>query len=307
MYSKIGKNQYRILLLFYLLVINFVFIAQLFGDNLNYYNAYQGCKDNGISIAFINYLEAVGSYEPVVFLLMYISSKFLNYEYFIFITNFCFMICFKKIISLYFNNVKYFIFLFLTDYYLLRFLCELHRLKIAFIFLILFFLTNKKKFIILSIFSHLQIFIFIIIKMIKRYIEELIKLYRKFTINISFLIISLSSLVPLLVMNKHIIKKINAYFGMYLPLNCLILGLLYFLLISITKNKSEIYFYLFLVVTVFSIFFGEKRLFFMIYEFILYRELLYFKNTKKVLNFSFICLLTCYNLYRIFRVFLNQL
>ena len=89
--KKINKKiLFLLFIIIYLLIINNHFVEEKYRDNKNYFNGYSlqsEIKISEIKTGFLLHIKEVGAFEPVYFIVTFIISKFLSYEYFIFVLN----------------------------------------------------------------------------------------------------------------------------------------------------------------------------------------------------------------------------
>lgn len=228
--------------------------------------------------AFISYSTIVGSIEPIYFLVSYLLSYLIDYNTFIFILNFIFLLSLFYVFK-YFFTKYYLIFniFLLTNFYLYIFLTNTHRLKIAFIFFILFLIVKKYKLlsIFVAIISHLQVFLFYLYTLLLKFkVSIKYKIKKKSLFNFLVVVILLS--LVFIYMFPHIESKIYYHSQKAgVPFSTIILGTVYVLyLILFNQFKIlKLFIPLFLLILPITFFIVPDRLNFILYEFIFLIEL----------------------------------
>lgn len=171
------------------------------GDYIDYSNAYEAILGKSYLQAFISYQGLIGSSEPIHFTISWIASnigidRILFVSLFNALTAFIFLKLGKKL------NASLFILLLIvvTNFYFFALFTELERLKFGFLFFFsaLYFIENRKLFIIFSIvtvLTHLQFLViyagFLAIYFLKQ-IKNILLNYRMEIKVLFFIAISIS-------------------------------------------------------------------------------------------------------------------
>lgn len=140
------------------------------GDQISYRLFYFHASFMDIPTALISYKENLSSAEPVYFYLVYIFSRFLEKDIFFSIINGVLGYClFHWLLSQKVN--RYVLYLLCLNFYVVVLLFSAERLKLAILFFLLGILGRgfvRYIFYSLSVFSHAQIFIMLIIVQVKK-------------------------------------------------------------------------------------------------------------------------------------------
>lgn len=161
----------RFLLLFFAMLPT-LFVAQyvvvrLFRDNGNYSAAYNAVGNFPVGEAFLAHYANTGSVEPLYFALSFIVARSgIGYTHFIFALNIVFILSFASFLSSFRVKLSWVLLLgifVLCSFYPLVFLSELHRLKLALVFLFVYLASLVRSgrgsyfnYFVLGISSHFQ-------------------------------------------------------------------------------------------------------------------------------------------------------
>lgn len=250
---------YRIVLLVIVFVIS-LNLSSLYsgGDNNGYISIYGGIKNLNIVDSFYLYNYVLTTVEFVHFVLIWVASNLgIDRILFLSIANtFLAALIIKVFDSL---KVNFFITccFILTNYYLYVILFTAERLKFGFIFFLLFYLSwNRKQkfapiFLILSVFSHLQMLIICLGKGFEIFIQEIKLLIFKFHLKSKVLLLLPFVLIAFIYMNAtqisglpYILYKIFAYAGDRDIFDFLRMGIFFLIALyySLDKKETVIYF-----------------------------------------------------------------
>lgn len=254
-----------------------------------------------LSIAFKNFMYETGSREPIYFFLTYCLSDIINYNTFILLLNSIFLSIGFLIVKKYVEKYVYFyLVIILTDFYLYVFLSDIHRLKLALIFLLLsFYFKGKVKYLmmLISVITHLQTIVFFICLLVINFINDIknntMKLYKY------IFIICIICFIAIL-FKEHLISKLSYYLNIQVPYKEIVVIVLYSIYIFSNRIKDiRMYFFILsVIVFIISIFVGSDRVNFMLIEFIFYVELNRFFNGYKY-SLMVVLPLILYNTYKI--------
>lgn len=234
---------YSIIILLFSL---FIFKYYIGGDQRFYTPFYNYCLSDirGVGWKFQCYKEIVGAQEPIYFFISYLFSFFTSKIFYTSVTNAILIFLLVKVVFKYYSlewHRHVFILFLLSNYYMLGLLFSTERLKIGFIFLLMAIYFNKKKlYILIAIFSHLQI----LFAVVPFYISILLKSSVKFWFKFFLILMSTAGLFLLfLVMQNQIYHKFNAYYQETQDLDMGFIGIIktsfFIILSSITVKKYE--------------------------------------------------------------------
>ena len=151
-----------------ILFVSQVVVNNNYDDNINYRLGFDDLFNYSLSDAFLIYKEKTAATEPVLFLISYYSSIYISYDLIIFFLNFLFLISFYNVLKIFYlkNYQLIYMFFILSNAYLIVLLSDVHRLKLAILFyLIYLWLKNTEKgklkfiFLTLSFATHFQMLI----------------------------------------------------------------------------------------------------------------------------------------------------
>lgn len=201
-----------------------VFIASIYlmplyhsGDQAFYRDVYEYCfYENYTHIQqFFCYSNTIGSVEPIYFFTMQIAHNFsLNKDIFITLLNTLFTYLLVLVILKFYKITWHrhlFLFLVITNFYLLVLFFSAERLKISIIFLLLSLIFNSYKQLVIasvSLLTHIQTFFLVAPLIVNKILSaEISKLKRIIFFGGS--IIVLGAIIT--VLQSHIISKFTAY------------------------------------------------------------------------------------------------
>ncbi|HAV6116165.1 TPA: hypothetical protein JI291_21130, partial [Acinetobacter baumannii] len=189
----------------------------LYGDQEHYREFFNYCFYDGYShtMQLFCYQNTLGSTEPGYFYLSKIAHLFLEKDIYISFANSILVFLLIKLVFKWYENIwhrYFFIFLVLTNYYLIVLMFAAERLKFSFIFLVLALLVAKqwKRIIIfgLALFTHVQSALLIATFFISKVLDKNTKLWVKIIIS---LICIIGFTGAFLLMQEHIVNKLGAY------------------------------------------------------------------------------------------------
>ena len=147
-------------------MLSFVYTRNISGDNYGYKVIYDAAAEKSLFSVYAHQYGTISAIEPIYSLFAKVFSSIgLEYEFFILVINVFFIIIICKFIEKTCDINRYGVIilsLFLAhDFYLLKLLSELHRLKIGVAFTLVAFLfakdRNRNLLLMTAILSHLQI------------------------------------------------------------------------------------------------------------------------------------------------------
>lgn len=273
----------RIALLFSVFNISLI-LGNLYvgGDNIGYGAIYNGVAGQDIFNAYFLYSYIIKTVEFVHFIFIWIASNLgIDRVFFLSICN----TLLAGLLIKTFDNLKVSFLVtscfILTNFYLYVLFFDTERLKFGFIFYLLFFLFKNQNrpsfiFLILSIFSHLQILILFLGRGLQLFINEIKPLLFKFQLKKSLLLASPMILVLFLAINttqvagtNYLFYKVMAYSGDRSLYDFIRITIFFLIALFYTKDKSETLIY-FLPLFIAVYFVGGDRVNMMGYIFCLY-------------------------------------
>ena len=279
-----NKNTFlRITLLFFVFIISLI-LGNLYvgGDNNGYRTIYNGVADLDIARAYQLYNYIITTVEFVHFIFVWVASN-LGIDR-IFFLSMCNTFLAGLLIKVFDNlKVNFLVtsFFILTNFYLYVLFFTGERLKIGFIFFLLFFLFRKKYvlsffFFGLAIFSHLQILILCLGRALQLFINEVKPLLFKLQFKRSLLFVLPMIVFVFFAINStqisglpYLFFKITAYGGDRSIFDFLRMTIFLLIALYYTKDRLETLIY-FLPLFIALYFVGEDRMNMIGYIFCLY-------------------------------------
>jgi len=261
--------------------------VQIYSDNVYYKNAFQSFITNNIAESYKNFIWNVGATEPISFLIFYLFSFFTTYIVFLFLLSFImyflFFIFFKRMGVNYLNTVI----LLGSNYYITVMIIGIHRLEIAFIFLILYLLSSKSIykifFFIIAPLTHFQIILFYFIYMSSGFISNLILL--KLNKKLILVSIFMSIMVFILIYYTGIYQKFVGRIHFY-PAASFYGFLISIVFILFFKIKDIKIITIFLVIVFFIFLIGSFRMNMVLYLYMFFISAI--KGQKSGLAFNYL-------------------
>ncbi len=254
------------------------------GDQMGYYNAYNGIKDVNVLEGYVQYHLYITSDEPIHFLILWIFSNLgISKDIVMAFAN---AILANVLTRLFFKwrvSVGIIVFIIFTNFYLLVLYFSAERLKFAFIFFfiaVLLSLRVKKTylFIVLSILTHVQMLIFVLSRFFAMLMQSMISFFLtlKFKLNFTKVIFIIILFFPIIFLSEHILYKFKAYsdnsaskgllLNTFQPIIFLILSLFY------SREKIATSFIFFIIIISSSIV-GPERVTMMAYLYFMFYAL----------------------------------
>lgn len=256
------------------------------GDQEHYRAFYEQVKNLGFADGFLAYNAALGSSEPVYYIFVFFASRLIEKDLFISIVN---AVLFMAILSLAkkFKPPFWLLALIFSNFYILVLAFAAERLKFAALFFFLSFTVSDRArwiFLALSVLSHIQILIPLLIKPTLAAYINLKKALNtgKLGVRRSTLLYTIPITLSLLLISSQILFKLPYYIqnggidATLKPLAFLVLTLL------ICKRNYTNAIVSHLLITVSAFFLGSERI--AIYSYIIF---LYFYLQYNKLNFRF--------------------
>jgi len=218
---KINLNSLtRSLVTLYIFLFSYL-IAKFYtaGDQFQYQSAFKEVKGLGLIEAFAAYHFYLSSDEPIYFLISWVSSN-LNFskDIIMSIANALLANILFRVLKKLNTSIYLIVFIICTNYYLFALYFAAERLKFAFIFLFLAFLSDKnvnKKYLylFLSLISHIQVLVIMASNFFANTIQGLLIFVKrfKFKFNSRSLIVFFVLGLTFLFLNEHLIKKFTFY------------------------------------------------------------------------------------------------
>jgi len=233
------------------------------GDQFHYNKIYNEIPNLDFIPGFLYYHSNIASYEPIYYIIVNFFSSFMDRIVFIALSNSILVYTIIRLFEKYKVSILVGSFLILTNYYFIVLYFSAERLKYAFLFLFLFLLSknNKSKvsFVMLSVTTHIQMFILYLAIVFKQIISSVQNIFINSKINKKHILYFVIATVILVLMQNQILNKFNSYFynsSLIFPYKILIffsLSMIY------TKNRSEVI-SIFFILLVSILFLGEGRI-----------------------------------------------
>lgn len=237
---------WRIMLLLSVFIISLI-LGNLYvgGDNNGYRAIYNGLKGLDIVNAYYFYNYIITTVEFVHFILVWTASNLgIDRIFFLSLCNTFLAGLFIKIFDSFKVNFLVTSSFIITNFYLYVLFFTGERLKFGFIFFLLAFLYRKKLplsllFLILSIFSHLQMLILCLGRALQLLLNELQPLLFKFEFRRSLLLVLPALGIGLFVIQTTLFGKILAYGDDRTLFDFLRMGVFFLIALYYTKDKME--------------------------------------------------------------------
>jgi hypothetical protein len=260
-------NKYNIIkiILPFIIFLLTLYISPFFvnGDQYHYNLTYNEVKNLNFIQGFFYYHHNIASFEPVYYIIINLSSEFISRVIFIALSNAFLAYLIILYLERYKVSITVIIILILTNYYLIVLYFSAERLKFAFLFLFLALLAknyrNKTIILVLSVTTHIQMFILFLSLIFKKLMNVIQQILIRNKMNKKYLFYFILSIVVLLLMQNQIICKFNSYFhksSFTFPYKILIF---FSMTMLYTRNKLEVL-SIFFVLFVAILFLGEGRI-----------------------------------------------
>ena len=261
-------------LIYILLVVLLSFyLGTLFtlGDQVHYINYYNQISYETFLDSYFLQRDLLGSREPGYFLISYFFSNILGIDKIIFITILNMILGWLIVTYLLDNKVSIFIiFSTLLNFYILVLFFSAERLKLALVFVFIYFLykrANNSLIKLFSIFSHLQV----VIIYIAEFILDFIYKNNKIKLILGIVIIILVSFF----LREHLVEKISAYQKEIEIIDLVKIIIFMFLSILYNKNKLLEILFVFFPMIIFSLLLGSERITIIAYFLFIYYVISY--------------------------------
>ncbi|MDF2414980.1 hypothetical protein [Aeromonas sp. 1HA1] len=292
---KISNNKIFITCIF-VFIVYFLFSLVVFkyydaGDQIAYRYFYSGMRDLSFKDGLVFYKNSLDSSEPGYFLLVYIFSSFIEKDILLSFLNGIFIfLLFYHLIKLQVSNVV--LLLLSCNYYIFVLLFSAERLKLSLLILLLgwCFYGKGRKIIYLSVFTHVQSAIIILLLQLERFDDFLLKLNRARLGYVNKNIIGLFSLLILgcvftYFMWGHIYHKITTYYTQWSGFDSVFKPMVFTLLSMVYAKENKFQaFIIGSIMSTLSVLLGGERLVIFSYFAFLYYGLQY----NKGMNFGVI-------------------
>ncbi|MFK7780593.1 MAG: hypothetical protein QM490_05675 [Candidatus Gracilibacteria bacterium] len=267
---RIKLNVYLIFKIISVISIFFLslIISQYYvgGDQIAYNRSYDGIKGLDVFSGYIYYAASTGALEPVYFLFTWILSN-IGIEKYIFIAFSNSVLAYVVISLLQKLRVRLIIIVSIvfTNFYFIVLYFSDERLKFGILFLLISILVypNMKKSLwmsFLALMTHMQTLAIYASLLFSRIYYDVEKLFleRKISKNLLYIIIIFS--IPVLILQRHIIHKLDSFAGTSFGMEDLFKSFLFFVMAMFySKNKKETIL-IFIPLFVMILFVGGTRL-----------------------------------------------
>lgn len=269
----------------------------IYGDQLHYRDFYDSLYGTSLEEGFRIYKYALGTQEPIYYYLAWISSN-LGFEKDNVITIANLLLAFFSFKAL--SKLGSHPFLSLTlicfNYYFIVFYFAAERLKFGILFLAIFVVINRYKvvFVILASMSHIQSLMLLLPISFTKLKSPVYNFIYKLKLKKSILPVIFISLVGLLtifiVLQEHIVSKINFYQGSFEAAELIKTFVFFSLSLIYAKSKQDAIL-AFIPIFIFSGLFGGDRVNFIAYLIFLYFALPYRRgfNFGVLLTHAYYC------------------
>jgi hypothetical protein len=290
-------------------------VKNVYRDNQHYERAYNAASSQSDIVTGYYIFHAItNGYEPGLFFVYYLSSQVLDYSSFTYLSNIIFLVVLVVFLTRMLGNwgIFYACIMCFTDFYILVTLSEIQRLKFAVLPVLLCFVVWRRKglcygLLLLAIAFHAQMLLIFSYKIvIDLYFEKSIDSRRKKLLH-SF-IAGCAVLSFIYVFRGPIITKLIYYSRFdnsgWQPL---LLTALYGVLQTVLRESPHhiVRFCVFgTAVAIASVFLGEGRLLMLIYEWIIFMEIVRLKR-RNVLAIGSLIVLIGYNCIRYY-IYLDE-
>lgn len=178
------RNKFILNIVNFFLTIVVIYISNLivitdFDDNESYSLAFKSIEGLGITEAYLLFSSIIGGgVEPIYFLLNYTFKFFVDFNFFIILINLIFLYYFYKLLKTVFlkNHQLIYAITITSSNLIIVLLSDVHRLKVAYLFFMVYLCSNRFKnlFLIISLFSHFQMVAFIIYSAVDRIYKKIV-------------------------------------------------------------------------------------------------------------------------------------
>lgn len=258
-------------------MLSFIYTRNISGDNFGYKIIYDAAAEKSLFSLYAQQYSTISAIEPIYSLLAKVFSGIgLEYEFFILVINIVFIVVICKFIEKTCNinrNGVIILSLFLAhDFYFLKLLSELHRVKIGVAFTLVAFLVakdrNRNLLLMAAILSHLQLILLLPV-LVKNKV-------------LPFIFFAAFLVIVYWFNSEAINKKFEHYSSFHVNSALIVLTIFIgYLLFSLLMDLELHAWILWLgVITIFSSFFlGHERLLFILLDVIFYFT--FYLGTKK--------------------------
>lgn len=276
------KIKFYILLLG-ILIITFILSIyvspfHIHGDQEHYTEAYYSINNLPITEGWLVYKNIIYTSEPIHFFIVWLFSS-LGFEKNVIMAFFnCLLaILFAKFLLKKKYNILLIFLIYFSNYYLFTMFFTLERTKFAFIFLLAALLTNKKIFLLLSVFTH-SIMLFPIFGFLSSKYLNFISINKnnllsnadKATSKIKIAGFILFCSLIYVYLGDHLISKFNSYAFIGFEIYQIII--IFFLTIISASNKSEVFIFYFFIMISIIILGGDRLNMLGYFAFLYYRD-----------------------------------
>lgn len=160
-YMEISIVALSIIWTYFLLFVIFRDFS-IYSDNFYYADAFEQIRNEQLVAAFRYFVWRTGGTEPAFFLLFYVATHVLTYEFFVFVTGIFLYSSFGLFLVRSGTSLRLALLSMATNYYLIVLLVGVHRVKLAFAVLFFLLAMNQQlgrfKILMVPPFFHFQMF-----------------------------------------------------------------------------------------------------------------------------------------------------
>lgn len=215
------------------------------GDYIDYSKAYEAILGKSYLQAFISYQGLIGSSEPIHFTISWIASNMgIDRIFFVSLFNGLTAFVFLKLGKKLNGSLVILVLIALTNFYFFALFTELERLKFGFLFffLALYFIENKKLFIIFSIvtvLTHLQFLVIYAGFLAVYFLKQIKNILLNYRVEIKVLFFILISVSLTALMYDQLNAKLTHYYDQVQFLHLLKVMPFVALILFYSQNKRE--------------------------------------------------------------------
>ena len=278
----------NIFLIFTILSIGLISILvspyYVFGDQLHYRDIYSNLDDLNISDAFKYYIGRIDSKEPGYFLISWSAASLgVQKDIFMMLSNMLLAALAFKLLMRVGSHYTIAFILVVFSYYSDVLFFSAERLKFGIIFLLIFLLSENKKYkyIFFALMCHAQVLILVfsfLLLFFKNIFKNILStgMIKKANLYILLVFIILS-IIGFLILKTHLLSKFSSYYSDRGIVEIIRTMVFFILTLIYSKNKSDV-FYVFIPIFIAVILFGGERVNFLSYFIFLYYSLHYRKG-----------------------------
>lgn len=236
------------------------------GDQIFYITFYETVSDYDFISGYVYYNTILGSQEPIYYIIVYFLNGIVSKNILFSIINACFAYCLAYLLLEKRKLSPIWLIPLAFNFYLIVLFTGAERLKVSLLFLLLAFTVSNRKvrsfFLITSIFAHVQTLVLVISTQVSKVLPLIKRLFAG-KINYRFLgVIGAIFLLccTLVLMQGHIVSKLNAYSSLGGIVNTVKPTLFLILTIFYTSNRKIEVFLMHFPLIVAAFFIGDMRI-----------------------------------------------